>query len=286
MISILFALISYVGWAIGDILLVIIARRMGGYSTAFWTYLIGIIIGSIFVPFYFYELSHLTLNIFVLNLLLGFLLISGWVAFNESLRIANPSLVGTISSSFAALTVILSIIIFKEPVTPAQVTAIVIIFVGLLLATLDISKMKKGKLLNRGILLAVFTMLSWGIAYALIRIPIQVIGWFWTGYTYALLSPVILLFMRIRKIPLRKPASSKALSLLLLCTIFLASAEYSFNFAISKGYASIVAPIAGSYPTLFVVIAFFVFKDKISKQQIAGVITTLVGIVWLSISSS
>lgn len=286
MISILFALISYVGWAIGDILLVIIARRMGGYSTAFWTYLIGILIGSIFVPFYFYELSHLTPHIFALNLLLGLLLISGWVAFNEALRIANPSLVGTISSSFAALTVILSIIIFKEPITPTQVTAIIIMFIGLLMATLDISELKKGKLLNRGILLAVFTMLSWGVAYALIRIPIQVVGWFWTGYTYALLSPVILLFMRIRKIPLRKPSSSNALSLLLLCTIFLASAEYSFNFAISKGYASIVAPIAASYPTLFVVIAFFVFKDKISKQQIAGVITTLAGIVILSFVSS
>lgn len=283
MISILFALVSYTGWAIGDILLTIIARRIGGYSTAFWTYLIGILIGSIFVPIYFYELSHLTPRIFALNLFLGLLLISGWVAFNEALRIANPSLVGTISSSFAALTVILSIIIFKEGVTPAQVTAIVIIFFGLLMATLDISELGKGKLLNKGILLAVFTMLSWGIAYALIRIPIEVIGWFWTGYTYALLSPVILLFMRIRKIPLQKPTSYKTLSLLLLCTMFLASAEYSFNFAISQDYTSIVTPIAGSYPTLFVLIAFFVFKDKITKQQIAGVIVTLIGIVLLSI---
>lgn len=286
MISILFALISYAGWAIGDILLAIITRRIGGYSTAFWTYVVGIFIGGFFVPFYFNQLSNLTISIFVLNLFLGLLLISGWVAFNEALRIANPSLVGTISSSFSVLTVVLSVIIFKEHVTYAQVIAILIIFTGLLLATLDVSVWKKGKLFNKGVLLALFTMISWGIVYALIRIPIEAVGWFWTGYIYALLSPSILMFMGIRKIPLRRPASFKTLFLLVLCTMFLASAEYSFNFAISQGYTSIVAPIAGSYPTLFVLIAFFVFKDKITRQQITGVITTLVGIVLLSFTSS
>lgn len=286
MISILFALISYVGWGIGDIFLAIASRKIGGYSSAFWTYIIGIIIGSMVAPFYFYELYSLTLPIFIINIFLGILIISGWVTYNEALQIGNASMVGTISSSFAAITVILSIIIFKDPITFTQIVAIVIIFLGLLLSTLEISEWKRGKLFNKGILLALFTMISWGIVYALIRIPIQVIGWFWTGYIYALLSPIILLFMRVRKIPLQKPASYKALSLLIFCTMFLASAEYSFNFAISKGYTSIVAPIAGSYPTLFVVIAFFVFKDKITKQQIAGVITALAGIVLLSITST
>jgi drug/metabolite transporter (DMT)-like permease len=286
MVSILFAIISYFGWGIGDIFGTIAARKIGGYSKAFWTFIIGIIIGSVFVPFNFYQLSHLTYPILAINILLGLLLISGFVAFNEALRIANPSLVGTISSSFAALTVVLSMIIFKEPVSSTQIVAMFIIFFGLLLGTLNISELRKGKLFNRGILLALFTMFCWGIAYTFIKIPIQAIGWFWPIYIYLFLSPIILLFMKVKKIPLQKPTSNNALLSLVLSTILIATAEYSFNFAISKGYTSIVAPIVGSSPTLFAVIAFFVFKDKITKQQIAGVFATLVGIVLLSIESS
>jgi len=49
---------------------------------------------------------------------------------------------------------------------------------------------------------------------------------------------------------------------------------------------SVVAPIAGANPTLFVLLAFFVFKDRLTKQQILGIVLTLLGIVWLSFLSA
>lgn len=61
--------------------------------------------------------------------------------------------------------------------------------------------------------------------------------------------------------------------------------EMTFNVGISKGYTSIVAPIAGANPVLFVILATFVFKDPITKQQAAGVILTLLGVILLSIFS-
>ena len=91
--------------------------------------------------------------------------------------------------------------------------------------------------------------------------------------------------MKVKGIKLEKPTFKGALTTLILSTIFVRIAELSFNFAISKGLTTIVAPIAGANPTLFVILAFLFFKDPISRQQILGIITTLIGIVLLSVFS-
>ena len=91
--------------------------------------------------------------------------------------------------------------------------------------------------------------------------------------------------MRVRKIELKKPTYEKALLPLILSVVILRCGDFSFNFAISKGLTAIVAPIAGSYPTLFVVLSFLIFKDPIKKQQIFGIILTVIGIVLLSFLS-
>ena len=61
----------------------------------------------------------------------------------------------------------------------------------------------------------------------------------------------------------------------------------TFNYAISNGAnIAIIAPIASAYPTLYVLLAFLIFKDKITKQQILGIIITLAGIVSLAALSA
>jgi len=91
--------------------------------------------------------------------------------------------------------------------------------------------------------------------------------------------------MNTRKIPLIKPTGKGVIFPVIANSILLTVAEFSFNSAMGRGLTAIVAPIAGSYPTLFVVLAFLVFKDPIKKQQVVGIITTLVGIIFLSIFS-
>ena len=61
---------------------------------------------------------------------------------------------------------------------------------------------------------------------------------------------------------------------------------FSFNAALQLGNAAIVAPIAGSYPVLFVLLASIFFKDRISASQKLGIIFGLMGIVGLSIVSA
>lgn len=218
---------------------------------------------------------------------MGSIYIIGNVSFNEALRISNVSLVGTIAASFAAVTLLLSIVFLGESITSRQSLAILVIFLGVILATLNFTDLKKGNILgNKGIGLALVSMIAWGTYFAFVKILVKEIGWFWPNYISFGLFPFIYLFMRVRRIKLVSINYKKALLPIVMSAFLLRSGDFSFNYALSSGLASIIAPIAGSYPTLFVVLAFLIFKDPITRQQIGGIITTLIGIVLLSIFSS
>ncbi|MFQ5794757.1 MAG: DMT family transporter [Candidatus Bipolaricaulia bacterium] len=282
----MFALIAYLGWGIGDVFSTIVTRKLGAYSTTFWNLVFGLLIFSPYIPFVLNDLQNITPGIFLLNIALAAVLIVGIVAFYEGLRIANPSLVGTIAASFAAVTVVLSIIFLKERITAPQTVAMLVVFSGLIVSTTDFNGLSAGKLaINRGIFLALVAMMSWGVYFTFIKIPVREIGWFWPAYISSTPFPLVFLFMRRHKIKLTRPNFKGALLPLVLGAFLVRVAELSFNFAIDRGLTAVVAPIAGAYPTLFVVLAFLVFKDPITKQQIAGIGVTLIGIVLLSIFS-
>lgn len=284
--AILFALISYLGWGIGDIFGTVATRKLGAYSTTFWSYIFRVSIFALYIPFALPLLSNLNLSLLSLNIGLGLLLLVGFVAFNEALRIENAPLVGTITASFTAVVVILSIIFLGDSISAQQLTAILIIFLGLFLSTIKFKDFKNiNALLSPGVLFAFIAMFSWGIYFTFIKIPVQQIGWFWPNYISFLLFPLVFLITKIRKIRINKPNYKNAFLPLLLVVLLTGTAEFSFNFAIGEGLSSIVAPIAGSYPTLFVILAFLIFKDPITRQQILGIIITLIGIVALSFFS-
>lgn len=284
--AIIFAVISYLGWGIGDIFGTIATRKIGAYQTTFWYLLLQIPLFGIFAFFFTDKLANLTIGVLIINIFLGILGTVGFLAFYEGLRIGNASLVGTIVASFAAVTVILSLIFLKESLTAVQTTAIIIIFFGLITSTFNFNELRRGEVkLGKGVLFAIIAMLVWGIYWAFIKIPVEQIGWFWPIFISLTSFPLVPLFMKYRKIQLELASFKRALLPLLLNAILLGIAAFSFNFAIDINLTAIVAPIAGSYPTLFVLLAFLIFKDPITRQQVVGIVTTLIGIVLLSIFS-
>ena len=202
----------------------------------------------------------------------------------ESFRSASAPLVGTIAATFPFITVLLSVFFLEERITANQIATIMVIFIGLITLSLPINKLKQIKLVvSNGVLFALMATVSWGIYFTFIKIPVKEVGWFWPNYISFTLFPLFYFFMKLRKINLVKPKN--IWSLLIVQVLLLEGAVFSFNYAVDQGLTSIVAPIAGSYPTLFVVLAFLFFKDPITRQQIVGIIITLIGIVLLSIFS-
>ncbi len=285
--AIIFALIAFVGWGIGDLLVTISARKLNAYSSTFWSLVISVLLMSLYTPFVWENLRFLTIQVFLLNIFLGFILLVGIITYREGLIAGSSPLVVTIAASFSAVTTILSIIFFKEQLTFSQALSIVIIFIGIILSMLPLKEVINKKIkVDKSLWFAITSMVLWGIYFTFIKIPVSQIGWFWPNYfSFLFFAPFVYLFLKWRKIKLYMPNHNKALWPLLGAIIFARGAELSFNLGIERGYTSIVAPISGANPILFIILAFFFLKDPITKQQILGIMTTLVGIVLLSVFS-
>ena len=284
--AILFALVSYFGWGSGDIFVGLSSRKIGTIPTIFWLNIFGQLLPTLFIPFALGSFPSLKILSLLIIILIGLLNTAAGLSYVEGLRIGNASIVGTIGGSFTSIVVLLSLMFLGESLFPSQILAIIIIFAGIVLCSLNFADVKEKNLLNRGTLLALFSMVAWGIGFTIIKIPVRELGWFWTPYLEGFVGFSIFTIVALRQrkkylfIPDRQDFSN-----LLLGGILPAVGFFSYNYAISIGQASIVAPVAGSSITLFVLLSRFAFKDRLSKQQWFGILITLVGIVLLAFLS-
>src|SRR3990167_8681630 len=135
--AIFFALVSFLGWGIGDIFATITTRKIGSYSTYFWYLLSGLIITSLYGIFNLDKLQNLTFATLVLTFMIGVAGIIGLLAFYEGLSVGNAPLVATISASSAAVAVVLSLIFLKQRIDSYQGLSILVIFSGIVISSIN-----------------------------------------------------------------------------------------------------------------------------------------------------
>lgn len=283
MISIFFALLAYIGWGTGDIFGGLASRKLGGYTAALLTSLVTVFGFSIYLVFNLDSIPAISYANIGLILFLYVIGLVALVSFYEALRIGNAMVVGAIAASFAALTVLFSYLFLGEVVGGLELVAIIIIFSGIILSGCNFKEIFRVKL-DKSIVLALVAMVCWGIVFTFLKIPVSEIGWFWPALIGSFTFPVLVVYMMLKNIPFVAP-TPRSWIYVILNAAFLTLANFGYNLGIESGRVAIVAPIAGSYSTLFVVLAYFVFKDRMNRQQVVGVITALVGIVALSFLS-
>ncbi|MBI2022898.1 DMT family transporter [Candidatus Daviesbacteria bacterium] len=284
--AILFAIIAYFTWGIGIFFEAIVARRLNSHSLMFWGFLLSFLLMSLYIPYDLDNFYKYSFSLLIFNLALGlFALATGTFTYFEALKRENRALVGTIASSFPMVTVLFSLLFLNEMISLSQGIAISIIFAGLFLSIISKEFHVKNFKLDQGIFLSLIAMFAWGIYFALLKIVVLQVGWFWPNYIAISVFPLILLYMKLRSIKLEGFTRNNALTPLIVSTVLVRVAEFSYSAGISQGLVAIVAPIAGANPTLFVIFAFLFFKDPITKQQTFGIITTLTGIILLSFFS-
>lgn len=284
--AVFFALIALVGWGAGDIFVTLLSRKIGSRKALFLWLLGSFVLASLYVPFA-KPISDYPMFIFIFILhLFG---LTGTVLYFKALEIGNASLVGTIAGAFPIITVPLSVAIFAEKLGQIQILAIAMTICGLIFSTLhwqEIMKSNFSRLINeKSILYALVTFIIWGVFWTLIRIPVAKIGWFWSMYPGYLLFVLLPLFGFVKKISIGELKNRDNLKLIIPMCLLTLGANFGYNLGITYGYTSIVAPIAGSSPVLFVILSRFVFRDKLTSQQKAGIGLTLTGIVLIGISS-
>ncbi|OGG20434.1 hypothetical protein A3D03_01705 [Candidatus Gottesmanbacteria bacterium RIFCSPHIGHO2_02_FULL_40_13] len=282
--AIIFALIALIGWGVGDICVTIASRKLGFLVTYFWAFVFGLIVIVFMMPF----MGGISDGrMFFFAILLNLIHTAGNLSFFRGLEVGNASIVGTITGTFSIVSVILSLIFFKESVSWLQAIGITFAGLGVILVSLKLGG--TGKIsrffADRGVSYAIVTLFCWGFYFAFVRIPAEKIGWFWAGVPLFLNAFLLLASRDLRKNMGKIFADKKGLiSTITFMLLGLIMADFAYNIGILQGFTSIVAPIAGSSAVLFVILSRFVFGDRLNIQQKWGIAVTLLGILIVSFS--
>ena len=283
-LAIFLALITFFGWGTGDLFTIVATRRIGANLTTFWIFFFSFVLSLIYLPFAPHDFGKITLSLLAFNIFLGILLVSGNVLISEAFRLSSAPLVGIIIQAFPAVVLVLSAIIFKDVITPTQTIFITIIFAGVLLCSVDFGKLRRSeKILDKGTILALVAMVFLSAFFTFTRILTNAYDWFLPNLIATACFPIILMFIRKKKEKFGFPKEGKVWISVFMAGLLIRSGDFALNYGLSLPNASsIVAPIAGAAPILFVTLSYFIFKDKLTRQQVFGVIVSLIGIVLLT----
>jgi drug/metabolite transporter (DMT)-like permease len=283
-LAIFLALITFFGWGTGDLFTIVASRKIGGNLTVFWVFVCSFLLSLLLIPFAPIKTTGITIPLFILNILLGILCVTGNVFVAKAFRSSSAPLVGIIVQAFPAVVLILSAIFFKDVVTPLQGIFIAIIFIGVALCSIDFPKLfKSEKIFDQGTLFALVAMVCLSIYFTFSRILINAYGWFLPNFISTACFPIVYLFIKMEKEKFIVPKEQKVLLAVFMVGLLIRAGDFALNYGLSLPNASsIVAPIASASPILFIIMSYLIFKDKVTKQQVVGIITTLFGIILLA----
>ncbi|MEK7591837.1 MAG: DMT family transporter [Patescibacteria group bacterium] len=282
--AILSGFITYIGWGTGDIFGATAARKVGAATTTLWAILIGMALLSLYIPFALSELQGVTMPIVILSLALGSLFILGNILINEALILSSVSLIGAILSLIPILTLVLSLLFFHDTVSPLQWVIIGVVLIGVFLCTVNFDDIKKGNgIRDKGVILSIISVLMVAVYFTALRLPMGKVGWFWPVYIGYFSFPIFFIYARIRNISFESPFKKNAFLPILFSALSLRTAEISFNIGLNLYGSTIIAPIAGAYPSLFLILSFIFFHDPLSIQQRIGIFITIAGVVVFSL---
>lgn len=284
MTAIAYALVAMVGWAVGDVANAYAARDVGNRQAFFWWLVCAAAFSSLYIPFAG-PIADTTM--FAFAIILGFFASLGTFFYFRALEIGNIALVGAIGGSFPFITVLLSLVLYGETLSIFQFMGFALILFGLILASLNPAALQ-GKSLKHltsdpGVIPALASFVLWGVYFAVLRTPIETIGWFWAGYPGYWFFLILLCNGMANRKTLKTVGKTKSMVFIAVGSALALLANFSYNLGLSTGDTSVVAPIAGSFPVLFVLLSRFAFHDRLSRTQAVGIVLSLVGIIFMSL---
>lgn len=207
------------------------------------------------------------------------------LALYRGLALGPVAVVSPISAGYAAVTVLLLVVLAGEPVTAPELVAIGMTIAGVLLASTDLRVVRAlaGRPLP-GVGWALAAMVGfgcWGAAVAVAsrahdQLALVVMG--------RVVGTVVLLLVVLaaRRAP---PADRRPSTLAMVALVGITDtlANVSFVLGLAAGQAAIVATLGALYPVVTAVLAIVFLGERLAPNQYAGVVMLLAGVAGLGL---
>lgn len=285
--GILLGLTAALSWGLADYFAAMASRRAGSFK---------VVLGF-----------HLAAMVLLVGLLLmtgeGFSAVSGgdlawlafvgvlgglsYLAFYQALAIGPISIVSPIVSAYAAITVVCAVLIGGERLAAGETAAIVVVIVGVLLASSDLAQMQHlERIAVLGILLALATAVVigafvYGVAYFSAEY-----GWLVPIVLARGFSTLFLVVVSLRGGEWRFPDRSPRLLATMVLIAFVDTLGYvAFNFGVRHADTSIVATAAAPYAVVPIVAGVVLLYERPRTTQWAGIGLVMAGLILLGLVS-
>ncbi len=282
-IGIIFALISMISYGLADSIARVPAKKLGSQQTLFFR---NIIISLSLLVILLFNLDEANFNLAYMGIALGISLI-GYIpviAFFEAIKRGKIGVLSPISRSSVLVTIILSLVFFKESLSGVQLLSIAGILFGVILISVNFKDFKNSQFfkISSGVPLALVAMIGWGLVFFLFKIPVNVLGPVLTAFLVELgLVFYSGAYIKSNKLSF-KIKDKKQWKYLLFAGICGAAGTLFYNLGINAASVSIVASITGCVPLVATIYARLVYKEKLSTIQYFAGIIMVVSVVAVS----
>ena len=289
-LGILAALLSTISGNTSSLISKRIANPFGNRLCALFTVGFGTV--PMLVSILIFGFVSLPLSDELISLAAGFFLSLGFLLKYLSLSTEQVTNIGAVAQVQPALLVIFGIFLFNEQVNPLTIISMIVVFVGAGFITIT-----KDFKINKNLVPAILSSASWGIYWILITVSVGNSGNFLASLFFSRISGVALLlifFSRMgghvteKAIQYKKIKGEEAFMMLML----LALATGLFNgmgdtlFGVVAKYNEVaVGSVIGIAGLVFLATAaYFLYKERLTRLQLAGFVVVLIGTLGLALS--
>lgn len=214
-----------------------------------------------------------------------FLILSGlatgasWLCYFRALQLGDVNKVVPIDKSSVILTILLAFIILREEITPAKAAGVVLVGVGtfLMIEKKDVAEKKPAK--KSWIFYAAGSAVFASLTSILAKIGISEVE---SNLGTAIRTVVVLIMAWVmvfvtKKADTVKSIPKKELVFIGLSGLATGGSWLCYYKALQDGAASVVVPIDKLSIVVTVVFSYIVFKEKLSKKGLAGLLIIVAG---------
>jgi drug/metabolite transporter (DMT)-like permease len=285
--GILLGLTAALSWGLADYFAALASRRTGSFRVVLGFHLVAMVLLLALLLVTGESLSDVSGGDLAWLAFIGVLGGVSYLVFYRALAIGPISIVSPIVSAYAAVTVVCAMLIGGERLAAGETAAIVVVIVGVLLASSDLAQMRRlERIAVLGILLALATAVVigafvYGVAYFSAEY-----GWLVPIVLARGFSTLFLVVASLRGGEWRFPDRSPRF---LTAIVLIASVDtlgyVAFNFGVRHADTSIVATAAAPYAVVPIVAGVVLLHERPRTTQWAGIGLVMAGLILLGLVS-
>lgn len=281
----IFGLAAALGWGCSDLLAAIGSRRMGSRATVMVAQIVGLLcLGLLWVL----TTPEWRLPARDVAILLGSGCFAGIAYFTayRGLELGPVALVSPIASAFAAVTVLLAVVLLGESLGPILLSGVVLTIVGVVLASTDLRRFEvEAKRHRRGLPYAFAAMVGFGVAAFISGSLAKNYGWL-PPISLSRVGSLILitaatLAMRGREREGMRRISPRNLGIAAAAGVTDILGVVAYSRGSELGLISIVAAVSATFTLIPVVGGILLFSERPAPNQLVGLVLVIGGLATL-----